>query len=319
MMLFSLIVPAYNIENYIEKCLDSLEGQTFRDFEVILVDDGSSDSTRTIVEHFITGKETQYRLISQKNRGLSSARNTALKYAIGQYIVFVDGDDWIEPDYLSFMKTIIQRCSPDIIRCSWFENRETEMLVCDLDGDNRFLNYNAFMQELLIDHYGSQVWKNVYRASLWRGVSFPEGALYEDLYTTHRIFAKAKSVFFCKQAFYHYMIRTGSISTAKKFGRAKGIYYGFKYRYEWVCRYSEYKSVQRMLLVKLGKQLNQYLHECAYFKRDSEQVVEECRQFWVTARQEHITLTFAQKVELYLSIYANSLYWWIFRFIRGKV
>ena len=166
-MLFSLIVPFYNVEKYIRKCLGSIDAQTCRDFEVILVDDGSKDATVQIVEEFINGREAQYNLIRQNNRGLSGARNTALKYATGEYLVFIDSDDWIETNYLSCIESVIKGFSPDIIRCKWFENSDSEMVNFDICGETRRLEKQSVLENLLMDCYGSQVWKNVYRSILW--------------------------------------------------------------------------------------------------------------------------------------------------------
>ena len=171
-MLFSLIVPFYNVEKYILKCLESIESQDCRDVEVVLVDDGSLDSTSEIVNHFITDKQEQYKVIKQKNMGLSGARNTALKYANGDYLIFIDSDDWIDKQYLSCLKEIIEDYSPDIIRCKWYENSETENVVTDISHSSKLLDKNEIFENILLDNYGAQVWKNVYKREVWETLTF---------------------------------------------------------------------------------------------------------------------------------------------------
>ncbi|WP_033126685.1 glycosyltransferase family 2 protein [Eubacterium sp. ER2] len=315
-MLFSLIVPFYNVEQYIGKCLSSIDAQLCRDFEVILVDDGSKDETRQLVEEFIRGRETQYRVISQNNRGLSAARNTALKYVAGEYLIFIDSDDWIEANYLSYIKSIIKESSPDIIRCKWFENDAKETVNSDVYGKMRCLETQNVLESVLLDRYGSQVWKNIYRANLWWDVEFPEGLLYEDLYTTHRVFAKAQSVYFCDKAFYHYMIRANSISTTVKFGRAKGLYFGFKNRLEWINTHGEYEKLKEEILDKTWNHLLQYVHECARFQEEIQSAKEECSEMLIVAKACNYQVPFFKFAETVAFLKGSKFYRVVFRLVR---
>ena len=316
-MLFSLIVPFYNVEKYILKCLESIESQDCRDFEVILVDDGSLDSTSEIVNIFIDDKQEQYKVIKQKNSGLSGARNTGLKYAAGQYVIFIDSDDWIDSNYLSTIKTIIEKCSPDIIRCKWYEDSETQKIASDISDSSKTIDKIKTFENIISDNYGAQVWKNAYKASLWQGVEFPVGMLYEDLYTTHIVFDLAQTVYFCNQAFYHYMIRSGSISTSAKFGRAKGIYYGFKSRYEFLCNHNEYSHLKSTLIKKVLNNLVQYIHECVKFNTEINAAKSECKSFLVEAKKENFKILKSAKMEILLFLKMSVVYKIAYKLLRG--
>lgn len=316
-MLFSLIVPFYNVEKYIGKCLDSIEAQIYRDFEVILVDDGSQDDTGRIVDAFILGKEKHYRLLKQKNCGLSGARNNAMKSAKGEYLIFIDSDDWIAPDYLSSMESIIRKYSPDIIRSACYrDNAEEQIITQDIPGEAKFLDKYETMEKLLMDRIGSQVWLNVCRSDLWKGIEFPEGLLFEDLYTTHRVFAEANSIYFCDKPFYHYVSRLNSISTAPKFGRAKSIYFGFKNRYEWSCEHEQYAQIKPEMFRKVWLNLLQYIHDCVRFQQEIPTAKSECQKIMGIAKDNHYEIPLSKRMEMSFFVRANEAYQKMFSAVR---
>lgn len=118
--MFSVIVPVYNVEKYLDKCLASILGQTFKDYECIIVDDGSPDNSNTIIDNYVK-KDQRFKVIHQKNMGLSAARNVGLDIAKGDYITFIDSDDYIANDYLEKFASKITSTDADIVICGFIE------------------------------------------------------------------------------------------------------------------------------------------------------------------------------------------------------
>lgn len=211
-MLFSFIVPIYNVENYIEKCIDSLINQTFRDIEIILVDDESPDNCPKICERYAK-VDNRIKVIHKKNGGLSDARNAGLKIATGDYVIFVDSDDYID----------INTCK----NFAFYAKKNYDILIGEAVVENAKLNLSHIKsdnimtgEEYLLNAYRAgkapmAVWLNVYRRKflLNNNLKFKYGILHEDEEFTPRTFLNAKRVFCTNIIFYHYIIRDNSITT----------------------------------------------------------------------------------------------------------
>lgn len=214
----SIVVPVYNVEAYLEKCLDSLVNQNFDNYEVIIVNDGSTDKSKEIAQRY-ENKYSNVVLIDQKNKGLGGARNTGIEAVKGEYILFVDSDDYIHPDTLKlaydeankkqadivvFGFTIISE-SGEIIKIErGFEstnsslNENRELLMCSPIACNKLIK-----KEILIDS----------------GVRFPDRAWYEDLRTIPKLYLHAQTFGFVDKSLYFYLKRKGSITNALKTDR----------------------------------------------------------------------------------------------------
>lgn len=215
MALFSIIVPIYNVENYIRKCVDSLIAQSFSDIEIILVDDESPDNCPAICDEYAR-KDNRITVIHKKNGGLSDARNSGLSIARGQYVVFVDSDDYIDDDTCQQFADHIGN-NVDIL----VGNAVVEGGSCDLSHiapGNTVYDGLTYLKISLQNHKSPMAaWLNVYRReflfnnNLW----FKKGILHEDEQFTPRAFLKANSVVVTGIQFYHYVIRSNSITTKK--------------------------------------------------------------------------------------------------------
>jgi hypothetical protein len=217
--LISLIVPVYNVEKFLTQCIESLLTQSYKNFEIILVDDGSTDRSGNICEHYAAAHETVH-VYHKPNGGLSSARNFGMNYAKGTYTLFVDSDDTIERDTLS-------ACIPHIINedgqndCVVFtyslvdEGGKNPMVDAESSTfpvDTRLSGMQA-MELLLQDKIQNFSWRILFKRKLWyeNNISFPEGRLFEDVLTTYLFFLHAKYVFFLNKRLYNYRQRRGSI------------------------------------------------------------------------------------------------------------
>lgn len=212
----SVIVPAYNIEKYIAKCLDSIINQTYSNLEIIVVDDGSKDDTGVIMDEY-SKKDDRIKIIHQKNRGLSGARNSGLKIATGDYIGYVDGDDAIDPDmYARMMKACLDEnaelavCGYDCVdedgillelsaTCSLNGNRDTIHVLPRLGALKTYLSDNKPY------HIYNSVWSKLFKREIIDGIEFAEGHNSEDIMYTAAAMVNCTTCVFVDSPLYHYV------------------------------------------------------------------------------------------------------------------
>lgn len=219
--LVSVIVPVFNVEQYLRECIDSIIDQTYPYIEIILVNDGSTDDSYSICNEY---KEEDNRIIvvNKENGGLSSARNKGIEFARGDYISFVDSDDYIAPDMIESLVKIMDREQVEVACCNFKKFKKTSFSKnTENDAGKKTEVYESSQAiNYLLDekHYKCFAWNKIYKKDLFREIRFPEGKLYEDIITQYKIFKKAKKVAFNDKAMYYYRIREGSI-TKKVFDR----------------------------------------------------------------------------------------------------
>lgn len=216
MIKLSVIVPIYNVEKYLSECLQSIINQNIKDIEVIMVNDGSTDSSKFIAETFIE-KDNRFILINQENKGLSAARNKGLSIAKGEYIFFIDSDDFIIDNNLEKMINIIEQDNSDVIAGRMVRVFEKGKIILD---SNYFDLYNKNLctnkEYLLISNQynWAPVWLYIFRRELLisNNIKFKEGFLHEDEDFTPRVLLRAKDISIYNKEFYGYRQREGSIT-----------------------------------------------------------------------------------------------------------
>lgn len=205
--LISVIVAAYNIEAYLSRCLESLLAQEYRNLEIIVVDDGSEDDTGKICDGY-AGKDGRIRVIHQENRGLSGARNAGLSIAKGDYIGYVDGDDWVEPGMYGAM---VKAC----------EAKKAEMAICayreigggkeeaQFSGQTYVLSREEALDAYICDnrpfHIYNSVWSRLFARRLVEGLEFPVGKKSEDIIYTTKAMIRMSSCVFLDEPYYNYV------------------------------------------------------------------------------------------------------------------
>lgn len=208
--MFSIIIPVYNVEQYLDKCLKSISKQTFLDFECIIVDDGSPDNSNAIIDKYVN-KDQRFKVIHQKNMGLSAARNTGLDVAKGDYITFVDSDDYIANDYLEKFVLKIASSNADIIICGIievFKNYENSRVFANATTE-------VIKQNILADTWPSFVCNKCYKKELFDNVRFPVGKAFEDLLTIPEVCLNANKIVCIPDKLYYYNRQNVSSITAK--------------------------------------------------------------------------------------------------------
>lgn len=209
----SVVIPVYNTEKTLKKCVESLLNQTFKDFEVLLINDGSPDSSENICLHFAE-KDCRVRYIKKENGGLSSVRNLGIEKAKGKYIGFIDSDDYVESNMLEFMYEKAEKENCDIVLCGYFiEKRKTKINNCPEMSLNES-NYNDYLVELKSKNLIDSAWNKLYRLDFLRksGVLMPYGELYEDTAFNLELLMFKPKINVYSECFYHYVQNMGSIT-----------------------------------------------------------------------------------------------------------
>jgi len=206
----SIIVPVYKVEKYIHKCVDSILNQTFKEFELILVDDGSPDNCGNICDEYVN-KDERVKVIHKENGGLSSARNAGIDIAKGEYIGFVDSDDYIEPDMYEILYKVSKENKCDIVSCSsiiHYPNRKV------INGGHGIIIHNkedAMKTMLEGKLYDEVVWVKLFKKSVIGDIRFPIGRIYEDTAFTYKVIDRARKVGAIGEAKYNYIKHENSI------------------------------------------------------------------------------------------------------------
>ena len=217
-MKISVIVAVYNIENYISRCIASLCNQSYHNLEILLVVDGATDGSGDICEKY-AAQDDRIRVIYRENGGLSAARNTGITQATGDYIAFVDGDDWIEPDMYEVMARLALKYQADLVACRYrciykdsVKDDSTGKITVYTEPLSMLLQYLKEDEAYLIQH---AAWNKLYKRELLGEERFPEGEWYEDVVFSAKILSRVKTGVYIDTAFYNYVCeREGSIMNA---------------------------------------------------------------------------------------------------------
>ena len=209
-MKLSVIVPMYNVSAYVRECLDSLVAQTLQDMEVIMVDDGCTDDTPSIAQEY-ANYNMNFHLIHKKNGGLSDARNVGIENATGEYIQFIDSDDFVEKNMIEILHNDICQEKADVSMCSLYLYKDGEKTT-DASYKKEIFNKEQVLKEILLDErVRSYAWNKMFKKSLFESIRFPKGKVFEDIYTMSPIFQKANKIVFNDIPLYYYRQREGSI------------------------------------------------------------------------------------------------------------
>lgn len=210
--LISVIIPVYKVEDYIRRCIDSITNQTYSNIEIILIDDGSPDLCGQICDEYAS-QDSRIKVIHKKNGGLSDARNVGIDIATGQYITFLDSDDWVHKRYLETLYDLMKNINVDISMCNF---HETFVTMEDLDVEEKeileYSNIEALRQ--FTDKYYVQMtvaWGKLYKAGLFEDIRFPLGKIHEDEFTTYKLIYKARKIIFTTEPLLYYFQRQDSI------------------------------------------------------------------------------------------------------------
>lgn len=210
--LISVVVPVYNVEDYIIRCIKSIQNQTYNNLEIILIDDGSKDNCPQICDKF-KKYDKRIKVIHKENGGLSSARNSGIDIAEGKYITFIDSDDYVEKNYVEELYYLIKKYNSKISMVDIIRKFDSGKVINNSTYEEYVLNQKDYFEKML---YGERDLDNsasakLYDIKLFDDVRYPDGRLYEDTATTYKLILKCKIIPVKSAPLYNYMIRETSI------------------------------------------------------------------------------------------------------------
>ena len=213
MEMISVIVPVYNVEKYLKRCVDSIKNQTYDNIEIILVDDGSKDSSGKICDD-LSKSDNRIVVIHKKNGGLSSARNAGLKKASGKYVAFVDSDDFIEKDMYKNLYSLISKSEYKIASCGFkyvYDNGKIEKKL-ETNDVKKFDFYDSIKEMNIYRYFDMSVCTKLFRKEIFEDIEFPVGKLSEDFFIMYKLIEKSNGLIYINKYMYNYFQRVNSIT-----------------------------------------------------------------------------------------------------------
>lgn len=219
--LVSIVIPVYKVELYLEKCIESVINQTYKNLEILLVNDGSPDNCPKICDEYAQ-KDNRIKVIHKENGGLSDARNAGIDVATGKYITFIDSDDYISNDYVEYMYNLIKEYNTRMSTC--------ETQIVHIEGDEKEAEYiqenieiltarDLFYKILFAKKSDVSAYSKMYETALFSDVRYPKGVVYEDTATTYKLVEKCEKIATGAKKCYFYCARPNSISKMKGFNK----------------------------------------------------------------------------------------------------
>ena len=267
----SIIVPVYNVEKYIEKCLTSLVNQTLEDIEIIVVNDGSKDNSKKIIEEFIQRYQKKIVYLEKENGGLSDARNYGIPYAKGEYIAFLDSDDYVEKDTYKRMYELAKKEKSDMVECDFYWEYPNKTKI---DTGEIYHNKKEMLEKVRVVAWNKLIKREILEKSK---IEFPKGYRYEDVEFFYKLIPYLGKISFVKKCFVHYVQRENSIANTQnyrtkeiftvldnviKFYKEKGFFEEYKCELEYnYARLLLCSSLKRMCKIQDKKERNKALKE----------------------------------------------------------
>lgn len=210
----SIIVPVYNAEQYLAKCIDSLRAQTYQNLEILLIDDGSTDGSAKIVDQYASADQ-RIRVFHKQNGGLGSSHNFGLDHMTGDYVTFVDDDDWVEKEYISLLVSKLQADQLDYSSCAGFDYYEaSDKKVFIGSRESRIFDSAAAVRDILDKHQFTMeaLTKKLYRAEVFQNIRLRSDRNYQDTQIFFRIVSNCRKMGYYAVPLYNYLVRKGSIT-----------------------------------------------------------------------------------------------------------
>ena len=320
--LISIIIPVYNVSNYLDKCLESICNQTYQNIEIITVNDGSKDDSLNILKKW-KKKDSRITIIDKENGGLSSARNAGIEKATGKYIMFIDSDDFADKKFIEILYTNLKKYNKKISICNRYYYYEDGKKYLRFKDNNSIINMDleeAFLNLLNFINFDMSAWAKLYARELFNDIRFPEKKLSEDYYIMYKLFDKTDGVVYTsKPLLYYLQQRKGSITRNNK------IIYDYiiasKKQMEFICNKYEklslyaksayclsYFTVYNKLILNGGKADKKFIKE-----------MKRCVKKYYTFVKNNKYINKSRKIQIIIFKYLNIIYNPILKIYMKKV
>lgn len=260
----SVIVPVYKVEGFLDRCVASIAGQTYRNLEIILVDDGSPDNCGKMCDAWAE-KDDRIRVIHKPNGGLSDARNAGIEAATGDWLAFVDSDDWLDPRMLEILETQAEKHGAELAECS-YRNLYKDMVKEETPCTGRVTvatPLQAIEGNLDWKNFKPVAWNKLYRADIVGDIRYPKGKLHEDEFTTHKFYLAAKTIVYVDISAYNYDRRREGSITARFSLRNLDACQAYHEKTNDVCHAPELAPIRQKMCDTYGWTLFDCLAKCA--------------------------------------------------------
>ena len=279
--MISVIVPVYNVEAYLAQCLDSVLMQTYKDLEILLIDDGSADRSGRICDEY-QEKDERIRVFHTENHGLSAARNVGLDHASGAYILLLDSDDWIDENTVQILLKYAMRYDADVVSCAYFYEWKNRRDIEEEIDHPIILEGNQIMQAHIQKSYlGYVAWNKLYKRELFSDIRYPVGRNHEDVLTTYKLLASAETVVCISDALFHYRMRANTISRVYSMDSMISFWQAHDERYQALSK--AYPEYQDALIEECFRAINRMCRWYASFSKmertRGEAVMQEMQDF----------------------------------------
>lgn len=305
----SIIVPVYNVEKYIRKCLDSIINQTLEDIEIILVDDGSKDASGSICDEYAL-QDNRISVIHKENGGLSDARNTGVKRATSDYILFIDSDDYIKENMVECLYKLLVDYQVDMSACGVYNVYSSgEKAQCDVLEEFLCDNVEAFGHIMVGWKIPGTICNKLIKREIAQELLFPVGRLYEDAFYTTQLMQRVKSVAVTTEPMYYYFHREGSITTTAFKKKDMDIVFAYeenlkviREKFPKIIEQAQFRLywayftvLDRMLQLDNYKSIEDYRRVVRYLKKNAWAVVKS-KYFYKSRKIGAIALFFNVKI-----------------------
>lgn len=314
----SVIVPVYNVSQYLRKCIDSILEQDYKNFEIILINDGSTDDSGKICDEY-AGKYKNINVYHQKNGGISSARNLGVSKVTGKYIAFVDSDDFIMKDFLSSMYSNLKNNNVDISCCgSYCYFNENKITNPNYINVNRKYSKDEAQKHLnIIGYFNCGVWNKLYKREVFDGVIFPVGKKSEDMYVMHKLINTAiNGLYYSSEPKYFYRQREGSITNTSNinYDVIDAIEETYRFYKENKIEIAIPYAIQNLAFVYIG------LYNTIMIRTNDKEKMKELRNRVLKLKKEIVYdgVSKSRKIQLFLFLHTKVMYNIVFKLFDSR-
>ena len=298
-LLVSIIIPVFKVETYLEECLESICSQTYKSLEIIIIDDGSPDTSGKIADAYAL-KDARITVFHIDNIGAAGARNVGLKHCHGDYIAFVDSDDWLESSFIETMVQTILKKDVDLVQCQFYDEYKNISCAHTITDSELLFSNQSFIRHLLYHWEDALLWNKIYRKELLENLLFTEGHCIDDEFFTYQALMKAGKTYLLTDLLYHYRQRKNSLmrSEEKKTQRLKDRIEFVTERYDRL--YRQYPELRRELLENIINVFMEVMRGCSGNKPIYRAVKKKLIQYGMKAVfDREINLNLKKSIVLY--------------------